>query len=130
MRLLLRSALAGSAVAVLLVLLLHWPTSDSESELRLVQVFALAPFPLSMAAAAVARLPCRPLVGLLAPFAMLALAVVQPDYGAWVPSRNLTFYLVIAVPAVAGFIPAALLCAWLFGGKPAGTPQGDSELRA
>ncbi|GAA2901563.1 hypothetical protein ACFQQB_25390 [Nonomuraea rubra] len=67
-------------MAVLLVLLLHWPTSDSESELRLVQVFALAPFLLSM--------------------------------------------------AVAGFIPAALLCAWLFGGKPAGTPQGDSELRA
>ncbi|MFF0770209.1 hypothetical protein ACFYUK_15085 [Nonomuraea wenchangensis] len=84
MRLLLRSALAGVAVAFALLLLLHWPTRDSDSELRLLSAFALAPFPLSMAAAWLARLPVWPLVGLL------------------------------AVPATAGFMATALLCAWLF----------------
>lgn len=63
--------MAGAVVAFLLLLLLHWPTRDSDSELRLAMAFALAPFPLSMVAALLARLPAWPIVGLLAPFAML-----------------------------------------------------------
>ncbi|MED7928403.1 hypothetical protein SMD20_29390 [Nonomuraea sp. LP-02] len=114
MRLLLRSALAGAAVAVALLLLLHWPTRDSDSELRLLSAFALAPFPLSMAAAWLARLPVWPLVGLLAPFAMLAVAFIQSDHVSWMPEGNLSLHLVIAVPATAGFMGTALLCAWLF----------------
>ncbi|GAA2298459.1 hypothetical protein GCM10010149_54010 [Nonomuraea roseoviolacea subsp. roseoviolacea] len=65
-RLLLRSIVAGSVVAALLLLLLHWPTSDSSSELKLMMAFALAPFPLSTVAALLARLPHWPVVGLMA----------------------------------------------------------------
>ncbi|MGP3963920.1 hypothetical protein ACTWPT_48950 [Nonomuraea sp. 3N208] len=125
MRLLLRSALAGSAVAFLLLLLLHWPTRDSDSELKLAMAFALAPFPLSMLAALLARLPVWPAVGLVAPFAMLAVAFIQPDYDSWVSDDNLALYLFLAVPAVTGFMLTALLCALLFG-KTAGTPGADA----
>ncbi|MFI6789796.1 hypothetical protein ACIBG4_20980 [Nonomuraea sp. NPDC050383] len=125
MRLLLKSALAGSVVAFLLLLLLHWPTRDSDSELNLAMAFALAPFPLSMVAALLARLPAWPVVGLVAPFAMLAVVFIQPDYDSWVSDGNLSLYLSIAVPAATGFVLTALLCALLFG-KTAGSPAVDA----
>ncbi|MBB5776601.1 hypothetical protein [Nonomuraea jabiensis] len=125
MRLLLKSALAGAAVGFLLLLLLHWPTRDSDSELKLAMAFALAPFPLSMVAALLARLPAWPAVGLVAPFAMLAVVFIQPDYGSWVSGENLALYLLIAVPAVTGFTLTALLCALLFG-KAAESPGVDT----
>ncbi|MEU4509175.1 hypothetical protein AB0G05_06750 [Nonomuraea wenchangensis] len=113
MRLLLRSALAGAAVAFALLLLLHWPTRDSDSEIKLLSAFALAPFPLGMAAAWLARLPPWPLVGMLAPFAMVAVAFLQPNYASWMPGGTLSAYLLIAVPATTGFMVTALICAWL-----------------
>ncbi|MEU6722834.1 hypothetical protein ABZ917_03870 [Nonomuraea wenchangensis] len=113
MRLILRSALAGAAVAFALLLLSHWPTRDSDSEIKLLSAFALAPFPLSMMAAWLARLSPWPLVGLLAPFAMLAIALIQPNYDSWLPDGNLSLYLLIAVPATTGFTATALICAWL-----------------
>ncbi|MGA4995517.1 hypothetical protein [Nonomuraea bangladeshensis] len=113
MRLILRSVLAGAAVAFALLLLLHWPTRDSDSELKLLSAFALAPFPLSLVAAWLARLSPWPLVGMLAPFAMLAVAFLQPDYGSWTPDENLPLYLFVAVPATTGFVVTALICAWL-----------------
>ncbi|MER6509413.1 hypothetical protein ABT158_21505 [Nonomuraea sp. NPDC001636] len=125
MRLLLKSALAGSAVGFLLLLLLHWPTRDSDSEVELALAFALAPFPLSMVAALLARLPAWPAVGLLAPFAMLAVVFLQPDYDSWVSDGNLSLYLFIAVPAVTGFTLTAMLCALLLS-KAAGSPGVDA----
>ncbi|MEV4167766.1 hypothetical protein [Nonomuraea sp. NPDC049709] len=124
-RLLLKSALAGFGVAFLLLLLLHWPTRDSDSELKLAMAFALAPFPLSMVAALLARLPAWPAVGLVAPFAMSAIVFIQPDYDSWVSDEKLAFYLLIAVPAVTGFMLTALLCALLFG-KTVGSPRVDA----
>lgn len=122
MRLLLKSALAGSAVAVLLLLLLAWPTTDSDSELKLALAFALAPFPLSMVAAWVARLPHWPAVGLVAPFAMLAVVVIQPDYDSWMSNETLAFGMLIGVPVVVGFVLTALLCSLLTekAARPAG----------
>ncbi|RSN03638.1 hypothetical protein DMB42_33595 [Nonomuraea sp. WAC 01424] len=125
MRLLLRSALAGAAVAFLLLLLLQWPARDSDSELKLAMAFALAPFPLSMVAALLARLPAWPIVGLMAPFAMLGVAYIQPDYDPWVSDENLSLSLFIAVPAVTGFMLTALLFALLIG-KTAGPPAVDA----
>ncbi|MBE1589572.1 hypothetical protein ACFPOI_09355 [Nonomuraea angiospora] len=115
MRLLLRSALAGSAVAVLLLLLLSWPTTDSDSELKLAMAFALAPFPLSMVAAWLARLPYWPVVGLVAPFAMLAVVIIQPEYDSWVSNDTLAFCMLIAVPVVVGFMLTALVCGLFLG---------------
>lgn len=106
--------MAGSAVAVLLLLLLAWPTTDSDSELKLAMAFALAPFPLSMVAAWVARLPYWPAVGLVAPFVMLAVVVIQPDYDSWVSNETLAaFGMLIGVPVVVGFMLTALLCTLL-----------------
>ncbi|MEW9553936.1 hypothetical protein [Nonomuraea sp. NPDC050783] len=113
MCLLLRSAVAGLAVAALLLLLLSWPTSDSDSELRLAMAFVMAPFPLSMVAAWSARLRYWPVVGLVAPFAMLAVFLLQPNYGSWIPHKTLAFGMLIGVPAVVGFMLTALLCAKL-----------------
>ncbi|MEV0195994.1 hypothetical protein [Nonomuraea sp. NPDC050691] len=111
MRLLLRSALAGAAVAVLLLLLLAWPATDSELELAM--AFALAPFPLGMVAAWVARLPHWPAVGLVAPFVMLAVVVIQPDYDSWVSNETLALGMLIGVPGVVGFMLTALFCTLL-----------------
>ncbi|WP_188188480.1 hypothetical protein [Nonomuraea sp. SYSU D8015] len=112
-------------MAFLLLLLLHWPTRDSDSELKLAMAFALAPFPLSMLAALLARLPVWPAVGLVAPFAMLAVAFIQPEYDSWVSDDKLALYLFIGVPAVTGFMLTALLCALLFG-ETAGSPGADA----
>ncbi|MEO3796635.1 hypothetical protein ABGB14_41105 [Nonomuraea sp. B10E15] len=125
MRLFLRSALAGSAVAALLLLFLHWPTTDSDSELKLAVAFALAPFPLSMVAAWSARLPYWPAVGLTAPFVMLAVVVLQPAYDSWVYDETLAFGLLIGVPVVVGFMITALLSA-LVAGKTARPAGGDT----
>jgi len=124
-RLFLRSALAGSAVAFLLLLLLHWPTRDSDSELKLAMALAVAPFPLSVVAALLARLPVWPALGPAAPFGMLAVAFIQPDYDAWVSNERLSVYLSITVPAVAGFMLTTLFCALLFR-KTAGSPGADA----
>lgn len=102
-------------VAVLLLLLLALPADDSDSQLRLAMAFALAPFPLSTLAAWLARLPYWPAVGLMAPFVMLAAVALQPDYDSWVSHRTLSFGLTIGIPAVAGFMLTALLCALLAG---------------
>ncbi|MGP3921193.1 hypothetical protein ACTWQA_57115 [Nonomuraea sp. 10N515B] len=112
-------------MAFSLLLLLHWPTRDSDSELKLAMAFALAPFPLSMLAALLARLPVWPAVGLVAPFAMLAVAFIQPDSDPWVSDDKLALYLSMAVPAVTGFMLTALLGA-LFLGKTAGSPGTDA----
>lgn len=115
-------------MAAALLLLLHWPTSDSDSELKLAMAFALAPFPLSMVAALLTRLPHWPAVGLVSPLAMLAIFWLQPSYDSWVANENLAFYTLIAVPVVAGFMVTALLCGLLFG-KTARPTSGDAGPR-
>ncbi|MBB6346220.1 hypothetical protein FHU36_002729 [Nonomuraea muscovyensis] len=112
-------------MAFVLPLLVHWQVRDSESELRLAMALALAPFPLSMVAALLARLPAWPAVGLVAPFVMLAVVFIQPHYDSWVSDENLALHLFIAVPAVTGFMITALLCALLFR-KTAGSPGVDA----
>ncbi|MEV4367473.1 hypothetical protein AB0J71_10405 [Nonomuraea sp. NPDC049637] len=97
----------------MLLLLLAWPTTDSDSELKLAMAFALAPFPLSMVAAWLARLPYWPAVGLVAPFVMLAVVVIQPEYDPWVSNETLAFGMLIGVPVVVGFLLTALLCSLL-----------------
>ncbi|MEU6713924.1 hypothetical protein ABZ897_20835 [Nonomuraea sp. NPDC046802] len=112
-------------MAVFLLLLLAWPTTDSDSELRLAMAFALAPFPLSMVAAWVARLPYWPAVGLVAPFAMLAVGVIQPEYDSWVSNETLAFCMLMAGPVVVGFMFTVLVCELLFG-KIARPTGGDT----
>jgi hypothetical protein len=100
-------------VAISLLLLLLWPVSDSDSQLNLAFAVALAPFPLSMVAAFLARLPYWALVGLVAPFAMLAVFFFQPAYDAWVSDESLAFAILMALPVAVGFTVTALLCALL-----------------
>jgi hypothetical protein len=115
-RVLFRSALAGSAAAVSLLLLFrYWPTYDSDGEVHLVLALVLAPFPLSLLAALLARLPGWPVVGLVAPFAMLAVFFVQPTYDSWLPNERRAHYIPVAVPVVAGFMLTAMLCALIVG---------------
>ncbi|WP_345566812.1 hypothetical protein [Nonomuraea rosea] len=115
-RVLLKSALAGSAVAVSLLLLFrYWPAYDSDGELYLVSALLLAPFPLSLLAALLARLPGWPIVGLVAPFAMLAIFLAQPTYDAWLTNERLARYIPVVVPIVAGFMLTAMLSALLVG---------------
>ncbi|SDL64148.1 hypothetical protein SAMN05421869_12885 [Nonomuraea jiangxiensis] len=109
--------------AVLLLLLLAWPVDDSESEVNLAIAVALAPFPLSMTAAWLARLPVWPLIGLMAPFAMLGVFVFQPDYDSWVSHQGLSFALSITIPVVSGFVFTAMLCKMLFGMMPSLTSE-------
>ncbi len=109
-------------MAVSLLLLLRWPTHDSDSELDLVMALMLAPFPLSALGALLARLPHWPLVGLVAPFAMLAIFCLQPAYDSWVPDEGLTF--VLGAPVVVGFVLTALLCAWI--GQTERPPEGGA----
>ncbi|WP_327088447.1 hypothetical protein OIE66_40040 [Nonomuraea sp. NBC_01738] len=110
MRLLVRSALAGSAVALSLLLLMHWPTNDSDDELNLLKALIVAPFPLSALAARLARLSPSWLIGLLAPVAMLLVFMVQPDDGSWLPDEQLGLYVQLAVPIVVGFMLTAVTC--------------------
>ncbi|WP_146615754.1 hypothetical protein [Nonomuraea aridisoli] len=112
-------------MAVLLLLLLAYPTTDSDSELKLAMAFALAPFPLSAVAAGLARLPHWPAFGLLAPFAMLGVAVIQPDYDVWVLSETLAFGMLIGIPVVVGFMLTALL-SLLLSEKTARPAGGDT----
>ncbi|GAA3702644.1 hypothetical protein GCM10022224_080550 [Nonomuraea antimicrobica] len=112
-------------MAVLLLLLLAWPANDSDSQLKLAMAFALAPFPLSMLAAWVGRLPYWPAVGLVAPFVMLAVVVLQPQYGSWVSNETLAFGMLIGIPVVVGFMLTALLCA-LLAGKTARPAEEDT----
>ncbi|MEV0144674.1 MULTISPECIES: hypothetical protein [unclassified Nonomuraea] len=116
MRILFRSALGGSAVAVSwLFLFRYWPTYDSDGEVYLVSVLLLAPFPLSLLAALLARLPGWPAVGLVAPFAILAVFFFQPTYESWLPNESLALYIPWAVSVVAGFMLTAMICALIVG---------------
>ena len=99
----------------LLLLFRYWPTYDSDGEVYLVMALVLAPFPLSLLGALVARLPGWPMVGLVAPFAMLALFFLQPTYDSWLPDERLAFAIQLAVPVVVGFMLSALLCALIVG---------------
>jgi hypothetical protein len=63
-----------------------------------------------MVAAWAARLPHWPAVGLVAPFVMLAVVVIQPDYDSWVSNETLAFGMLIGGPLVVGFMLTALLC--------------------
>ncbi|WP_343948538.1 hypothetical protein [Nonomuraea longicatena] len=125
MRFLLRSALAGAGVAILLLPVVSWPFYDSAAEHRWVLAILLVPFLLSMPAARLARLPVWPLVGLLAPFAMIAVLLVQPDYDSWISHENIAYAMLVGVPAVTGFVISAVLCNALFGKSPGGKSGPD-----
>ncbi|MEV0594487.1 hypothetical protein [Nonomuraea cavernae] len=76
-----------------------------------------------------ARLPSWPAVGLVAPFVMLAVDALQPEYDSWVSNETLAFGMLIGIPVVVGFMLTALLGALLsalLAGKTARPAGGDT----
>ncbi|MFG1680824.1 hypothetical protein ACGFNP_11720 [Nonomuraea sp. NPDC049269] len=124
-RILGKAALVGATIGVSVNLVGdYWPQGSGADDFAGVVAMALSPFPLGLLLGWATKLPYWPLVGVLAPFAMYGLAMVELPFSWWIPEGNLFHLLTFAVPAMIGFVLTAWLCAlenWAVGTAMAGT---------
>ncbi|HUR07121.1 MAG TPA: hypothetical protein VM347_31565 [Nonomuraea sp.] len=124
-RILCKAALVGATIGVSANLVGdYWPHWAEDEDFSGFVVTALSPFPLGLLLGWVTKLPRWPLVGVLAPFAMYALAMAEIPFRSWMPDGKLFSLLTFAVPAMIGFLLTAWLCAlrsWTVGASIVGT---------
>ncbi|MEU9890842.1 hypothetical protein [Sphaerisporangium sp. NPDC051011] len=111
MPVLLRALLAGIAVAVSLFLLgNYWPQGPEEDDFTSSAVMMIAFFPLSFLSSWVGRLPRWQLIGLLAPFATVALLVIDLSLSPFTPNGELPWFFNLFY-IVGAFVLATWICA-------------------
>ncbi|MFD1541624.1 hypothetical protein [Nonomuraea guangzhouensis] len=123
-RTLCKAALVGATIGVSVNLVGdYWPHEPADDFAGFVAM-ALSPFPLGLLLGWATKLPYWPLVGVLAPFTMYGLTMIELPFSWGIPEGNLFRLLTFAVPAMIGFLLTAWLCAlesWAVGAAIAGT---------